>query len=582
MVARGHLKVPHKRTDLAYMRRHRSDKRVSFRELIAWLPRGHELSEDVWKARHRLMKWVAWLHVPGLLVVGLANGFGFAHAAGLMGWVVGPLILVHFVRRRSVRAMWISLALLSSSGLLVHFTDGLIESHFHFFVVISLIALYQDWRPFLIGLAFILGHHGLLGSLFPEDVYNHPAALANPLLWALIHAGYILGLVAVLVFQWKFAETAISALATSEERFRNAFDHAPIAICLARPDGRFLQVNPAMCDMFGYTQEQLLSLSWMDITHPDDIDKSRNVASELLNGPTESITVEKRYLRSDGEIVSAQVSLSVIRDIEGSPLYMVGQVVDLTDLKRSHRRLEELVRSKDQFLASVSHELRTPLTAVVGFAELLQQEQSNLSASERDEMIRVIAHQAFDLSSIVEDVLVAARAERGILEISTVPTDLRAQISQVLETYEPEAVAGVRVVGESRRAAGDPGRVRQILRNMISNALRYGGDDIQITLHTGEASVGVTVSDNGSGIPEQERALVFEPYHRAHDAPGMTGSMGLGLSVARKLARLMGGDLTYRYKNGRSIFELSLPPAGQNTTPPDTFEASLESAVNPS
>ena len=257
-------------------------------------------------------------------------------------------------------------------------------------------------------------------------------------------------------------------------------------------------------------------------------------------------------------------------------------MVDLTDLKRSHRRLEELVRSKDEFLASVSHELRTPLTAVLGFAELLQQEHTNLTPSERDEMIRMVAHQAFDLSSIVEDVLVAARAERGVLEISTVSIDLRAQISQSLETFEPGTVACVRVVGESPRAAGDPARVRQILRNMISNALRYGGDDIRITLHTGEASVGVSVCDSGSGIPQEERELVFEPYHRAHNAPGITSSRGLGLSVSRQLAQLMDGDLTYRYENRRSIFELNLPPAGQNTKPPDTFEAGLESAGNPS
>ena len=242
-------------TDIHPMSRSPVITEVSFRELKAWLPRGHELSEGVWKTRHRFMKRVAWLHVPGLLVVGLANGLGFAHVAGETGWVVGPLILVHFARTRPVRAIWISLALLASSGILVHVTEGLIESHFHFFVVISLIALYQDWRPFLIGLAFILGHHGLLGLLYPEDVYNHPAALANPLLWAFIHAAYILGLVAVLVYQWKSAETANSALTISEERFRTAFQDAPIGMALMTPQGRFSRVNAALCQMLGYSAE---------------------------------------------------------------------------------------------------------------------------------------------------------------------------------------------------------------------------------------------------------------------------------------------------------------------------------------
>ena len=366
-------------------------------------------------------------------------------------------------------------------------------------------------------------------------------------------------------------------LREAEERFRTAFDHAPIGIALVKPDGRFLQVNWAMCEMLGYTEEQLAALTWMDITHPDDLETSRQAASELVAGATESIALEKRYLRADGQIVWGRLRASVVRDSEGSPLYLIGQLVDVTDLKHSYQRLEELVRSKDEFVASVSHELRTPLTAVLGFAELLQNEEPGLSATDRDEMIQSIAHQAFELSSIVEDLLVAARAEMGTMSIAAVPIDLRAQTAQVIETYEQEAASRIKVDGESVQALGDPIRVRQILRNLLSNAMRYGGDDIRVQLLNGNGSARALVSDNGPGIRAEDKDLIFEPYYRASKGPGVSGSVGLGLTVSRKLARLMSGELTFQRNEGWSIFQLSLPagPTDQGDDAPTEARASV-------
>ena len=269
--------------------------------------------------------------------------------------------------------------------------------------------------------------------------------------------------------------------------------------------------------------------------------------------------MEKRYLRADGEVLWGKLRASVVRDSQGSPLYQIFQLVDITQLKDSHQRLKELVRSKDEFIASISHELRTPLTAVLGFAELLGEEESGLSATDRDMMIQSIVHEAFDLASIVEDLLVAARAEIGTLSVTAVPVDLRAETARVIETYEQEVAASIKVDGESVQALGDPIRVRQILRNLLSNAIRYGGDDIRVNLLNGKASVRVLVNDNGSGVPAEDEAFIFEPYHRAYKAVGVSGSVGLGLTVSRKLARLMSGDLTFQRNEGRSIFQLTLP-----------------------
>ena len=363
----------------------------------------------------------------------------------------------------------------------------------------------------------------------------------------------------------KKADSIEESLEVAEERFRSAFKHAPIAMVLTDArNGRVLQVNSAMCRLLGYSVEKFAELTWADVTHPEDYEKFVYLREQLIEGPEESGSIEQRFMGSDGHVVVTETSISTTRDGRGNPIYLIAQLVDITESRQTNERLEELVRSKDEFLASVSHELRTPLTAVLGYARLMQQDGSKLSSGQTD-MIHSIVEQAFDLSSIVDDLLVAARADMGTLTVTSVPVRLAAQASQVIENYDPGAVHRVKLLGESGHATGDPKRVRQILRNLISNALRYGGEDIQIITHNSGSIARVLVTDDGPGIEHAQRELIFQPYHRAHADPGRTDSIGLGLAVSRQLAQLMGGDITYRYQNYRSIFELSLP-AAQPTT----------------
>jgi signal transduction histidine kinase len=219
-------------------------------------------------------------------------------------------------------------------------------------------------------------------------------------------------------------------------------------------------------------------------------------------------------------------------------------------------QLRESLRVKDELIASIFHEMRTPLTAVVGFAQLLQNEESGLSSTERTDLIQSIADEGLDLTNLVEDLLTAAKAESGTLTVVSVPVDLRANAAQVLETLNGDLP--IELAGPSVRVAGDPGRVRQILRNLISNAIRYGGERIRVVVVDGQ-SPKIQVRDNGVGIPEEERERVFDPYQRASSAPELSASMGLGLTISRSLARLMGGELTYAHEDGESIFELILP-----------------------
>lgn len=224
----------------------------------------------------------------------------------------------------------------------------------------------------------------------------------------------------------------------------------------------------------------------------------------------------------------------------------------------ARERLRELNRAKDAFLASVSHELRTPLTAVVGFGQILQESANTMSEEERAELLKTLVAQGTDLTNITNDLLVAAKADIGTLDVTSVPVNLRAQTAQVLEVFEHDRVAHIEMVGHSVRAIGDPDRVRQIVRNLISNALRYGGDIIRVEVIGDDTSAKVLVCDNGPPIPDEDRERIFQPYQRAHNAPGVTDSLGLGLAISRQLAQLMGGDLTYRHEDEESIFELAL------------------------
>lgn len=427
-------------------------------DFLRWLPRGTRLPDASWAAHHRLLIAISWVQVPFLLLVGLKTGVERTHGLAEIGLVIVLLLLQSVSKRRVTRSMLVSLALVTCSALLVHFTQGLIESHFHFFVVLPLISLYRDWRPLALALFYVLVHHSIAGVIAPESVFNHPAAIANPIRWAMIHAAYVLMLMAVILAYWRFSENLEGAL--------------------AREEGLRL--------------------------HAED---------------------EKLRLETG--------------------------------------RLESLVRSKDEFVASVSHELRTPLAAVLGFAQILRDESQTLTPEERSELINTIANEANDIAGIVEDLLVAARSEIGALHVTKFPIDLRANLAQVVEVMSPSSQELIQIGPQSPdlRAVGDPARVRQIIRNLLSNAIRYGGDKIMVDIVGLEDTALLAVSDNGPGIPPDEQERIFEPYQIAHDPGSQPSSVGLGLAVARRLARLMNGNLTYERTGNISVFELQLPLA---------------------
>jgi diguanylate cyclase (GGDEF)-like protein len=174
----------------------------------AAVPHGHLLTAQVWARRHRGMVVLLWLHVAALTGFGVARGKGLSHSLQ-EGAVVAvfALLAAHPAINRRVRSAAAVLGLITSSAILVHLSGGVVEAHFHFFVMVGVITLYQDWLPFGLALGYVIVHHGMLGALRPTDVYNHPAAQQAPWTWAFIHGGFVLAASVAYLVNWRLSES---------------------------------------------------------------------------------------------------------------------------------------------------------------------------------------------------------------------------------------------------------------------------------------------------------------------------------------------------------------------------------------
>lgn len=225
-------------------------------------------------------------------------------------------------------------------------------------------------------------------------------------------------------------------------------------------------------------------------------------------------------------------------------------------------RLEELVASKDEFIASVSHEVRTPLTAVLGFAHELHEANGKFTEQEQADLIELLADQSQEVANIVDDLLVAARAETGTIVVVPQSLSIRTAVGEVLASHSGRVDFSMAAESDVDVWA-DPVRLRQVLRNLLTNADRYGGGIVKVHVVEAGEVVRLEVRDNGEGVPESMREHVFEPYARGPNGSTQPASVGLGLAVARKLAQLMEGDLELSRQDGWTVFTLSLPVAAK-------------------
>lgn len=341
--------------------------------------------------------------------------------------------------------------------------------------------------------------------------------------------------------------------------FDGLFEAIPDALVAIDVDGLVVRANERAGHLFSRRRDDLLGTR-MEYLLAGRFREALHRAAFVAGTGNTAPELEICGLDPAGGEIPIDVTIGRL-DVSGTACILL-VMREVSDRLATEERLNALSRAKDEFVATVSHELRTPLTAILGFADILCSQGEDLDAPTREELLAGISEQSTEAAGIIEDLLVAARADIGEVSVSAEEVDLGKEVRTVLASLAPDRTLHITFENEEAAVRADPSRVRQIIRNLISNSFRYGGPEIRIRIRSGGDDVTVQVEDNGAGVSQDEAEQIFEPYHHTHDGAASSASVGLGLTVSRQLARLMDGDLTYARSNGWSIFRLSLPKAG--------------------
>jgi len=259
------------------------------------------------------------------------------------------------------------------------------------------------------------------------------------------------------------------------------------------------------------------------------------------------------------------------RDEAGNIVEWFGTLTDISERKRLEEEREQVTRSRERLIRGFSHDLKNPLGAADGHAQLLEAGYAGEISEEQRDSILQIRRSIRAALDLIEDLLQLAKTESGQIDVQRKPVDLREAVREVAESFRAQCEARglamhVDLPHEFPAIETDVARVRQVLGNLVSNAIKYtpaGKVEITMGVNDNPASsarcVAVNVSDTGPGIPEEKRHLVFQEFVRLQ--PETTAGAGIGLTISRRVARALGGDITFRSETGNgTTFTLWLPP----------------------
>ncbi len=354
---------------------------------------------------------------------------------------------------------------------------------------------------------------------------------------------------------------AHEALQASEGRYRILAEATTDVITQLDLSLRRQYVSPACRHLLGFDPEEMLGLRMFSSTHPDEVDAVQVLAGRLAAGEVEGDRVVTTYrtLHKLDRWVWVEAGMNLIRDAATrSPLSLICSLRDVTvrqeaahQMERAKAAAEHAVRVKSDFVANVSHELRTPLTGILGVHDLLRRDPT-LGAAQR-RLVELASDAGSSLLAIVNDVLDFSKIEAGLLDLEAVPFDIGGLVASCRD-LAGEGLGGkpveIRVTirpGMPRRLVGDPTRLRQVLLNLMTNAVKFterGHVEVSLAYEAEQGRLRVDVVDTGIGIPADRLNTLFDRFTQADSSMSRRyGGTGLGLAICRRLVELMGGRI---------------------------------------
>jgi len=484
-------------------------------------------------------------------------------------------------------------------ALLIHLGSGRIEVHFHVFGSLAFLALYRDWKVLITASVIVAADHFLRGIYWPRSVYG--IATVSPWRWAehsawvvfedvVLIRGCLQSLRALHEIAFRQAElvTARSRVEltvkertaelsrANEELTRQAaelresqalmasiVETAPDAIVLIDHLSRVVEFNPAAEGIFGYSKGEAVGRRMDELIIPPAQRQAHHDALarylEWGGGRSVGRRLEVTSLRAGGTEFPAEFTISPVNR-QGLPPLFVGFVRDITARKLAEESLREAAttaqaanRAKSEFLANMSHEIRTPMNGVIGMTELAL--ETELTPRQR-EYLGLVKSSADSLMTVINEILDFSKIEAGKLSLHQVPFALRAALDETLQALALRAQTkglelACRVTPDVPDALiGDSGRLRQILVNLIGNAIKFterGEVIAAVTVDNAghdEVTLRLAVTDTGIGIPDDKLRTIFQPFEQADGSTTRRfGGSGLGLTISAKLVEVMGGRI---------------------------------------
>lgn len=452
----------------------------------------------------------------------------------------------------------------------------------------KIVELLQNRTIVNVPIIFLDRHLGSVGTgTFGDEGVRLPTASDREFLMALAsHLAVTLDRLR-LMYESKRSE---KALRESEEKYRRIVDMASEGIWSMDVDGACTFLNARMSEILGYEKEQIVGRPLGDFMFAEDLPDHHLRLTQRSQGLSDRY--ERRLRHANGEEVWTIFSATPIADEKGQYSGSFAMVTDITARKRSEEQLlalknhlEEQVmqrtadlvaarnaaeaasRAKSVFLASMSHELRTPLNAILGFSRLLQSDRTLPDHTRKN--VEIINRSGTHLLRLINDVLDMAKIESGSMQLQKAPFDLGELLCDVTDLMRQRAEEkGLQLIIDQdstfpRYIVADEGRIRQILINLIGNAVKFteqGG--VTLRLGTRENTLShlqIEVEDSGKGIAPEECQRIFEPFVQLGDQGGSHGT-GLGLAITKQYVELMGGSISVTSSPEKgSVFRVELP-----------------------